>query len=129
MIKWNALNNKKLEELWNNDICDKDIANIFKTGTYAVAKQRSNLGLVHRKMPKGIKRQTRKLLEHVSEKPFYALYYCKDGKNHFSLLNTTHEAEALSIARSMVYSQKLHDVTLLQPTTKLICETVRTIRL
>jgi hypothetical protein len=128
MTNWNALNRTTLENLYDKGFSDTQIAGHFKTGTYAIAKQRSVMGLVKFKKRKGIKRLPRKVAE-VKNKPFYALHYRKDGVNHFSYLDTNDPEKVKEIARNLIYTQKVEKVTLLQPTTQLICQKIKEITL
>ncbi len=128
MIKWNKHNNKLLTAYWEHGVSDIEIAERFKAGVFAIAKQRSNLGLVKCKHRKGIKRAKRSVIAQIT-KPFYAIYYRKDGVNHFSFLDTNVEQKAIELARHMIYNQKLKTVTVMQPTTQLVCEKITEVKL
>lgn len=128
MIQWTEQNKNKLEELWLAGKSDAEISLEFGAGTYAIAKERSILGFIDKKQPKGIKRAKRTISE-TNYKPFYAIYYRKDNMNHFSLMENENPESVNEIARKLICSLNVPEVTILQPVTKLVMTKITEIKL
>lgn len=114
-IKWDISNIAKLVEMWNDEKTDLEIAEFFNTGIYAIGKQRCRLGLTQRKMPKGIKRAIKtKVID--NNDIVNALFYVKDGLNHFSIIDKA--KDPIDVARKIMYTQDIKEIIILQPAAK-----------
>lgn len=123
MINWNKTNNEILTLMWNEGKNDIEIAAYFNAGIYAIAKQRSNIGLITRKRMKGLHRKVKTLIPIVN-KMFFVAHYQQDGVNHFSRLDTENSTIAKEMIRKLIYNKGVTSVTLLQPTTQLVLQTI-----
>lgn len=127
-ISWTPDNCQILTEMYDAGKTDLQISEYFSAGTYAIGKQRSKLGLVPYKKAKGLHRCA-KTIKEVINKPFYVVFYTKDSLNHFSMIESTSEEFVKTVAKKMIYTQGISEVTILQPTTKLVMQTVTEIKL
>lgn len=120
MVNWNTANKNRLVTLWNKGYSDHKLTEIFGAGTYAIAKQRSVMGLVTTKR----KKHTRapKTVNTTTDKMFYAAFYEQDGKNHFTKIDTNNEEYAKKVIKVLMSNKGVSKVILLKPTTKIILE-------
>lgn len=123
MIQWSKTNNEILTLMWNEGKNDIEIAAYFNAGIYAIAKQRSNIGLVSHKKKEGGHRKP-KTLTPIVNKMFFVAHYQQDGVNHFSRLDTENSTTAKEMIRKLIYNRGVTSVTLLQPTTQLVLQTI-----
>jgi hypothetical protein len=113
---WNDENLNTLREMYNDYKSDDEIATILGTTTYAVARQRSVIGLVkfHRK----VERCRRNV---IVEDPFVTrqevAYYTKDGQDHFIVITGLEHKEKL--IRRVMDKQGIRHVVILKPTSVL----------
>lgn len=109
-MKWTPECKQQLEQMFNDEKSDFEIARHFGIGTMAVAKERSVLGLVHfhRKGNVGVKRIVKPI-----DTDKYVLSYEKDGKHHFSNLGNVTQQKAESLAVLMVKNNDIKDVSIL----------------
>lgn len=113
-IKWTPENKRILREMFNAEKTDLEISEYFGAATYAIAKERSVLGLVYRKMPKGIKRKKRSKNRTLPiDTNFCAITYNKDGQNHFSVVDSC--KDIFTITRKMMQTQNIKNLVVLQP--------------
>lgn len=123
MINWNKTNNEILTLMWNEGKNDIEIAAYFNAGIYAIAKQRSNIGLVKFKQKEGGHRKPNNSTP-IINKMFFVAHYQQDGINHFSRLETEDATTAKTMIRKLIYNKGVTSVTLLQPTTQLVLQTI-----
>lgn len=117
IIRWNEKNKLILTEMYNAEKSDNEISEYFGAATFAIAKQRSNMGLVRYKKL-GMHRCAKVKKE---DKEFYAIYYMKDNRNHFSVIDVDKagKKDVNDIVRKMIYNQNIDNVMILKPIAKL----------
>lgn len=124
MTNWKTAN-AILTDLYNKGVSDKNIAIQLGTTTIAVARQRSNLGLVKFKQ----KPHSRAPKTEVApaEQPHCVLHYClKDGRNHFLV---TPYNRAADVARNLMVQNGTKSITMYSPTSKFVLNGVTEIKL
>ena len=112
IMKWTNENNKQLEQMFNDEVSDPDMAEHFGIGTMALAKQRSRVGLV-RWHNRALKRPII-VYSRYKAKPIFALQYTKDGVSHFSNLGSIKQQTAEATAVKLIYCNKIKDVAILK---------------
>lgn len=81
-VTWNDKNKAKLHMLYNKGLADKTICDIYGTTIFAIAKQRSNMGLVSHKQKRRRYKESKIIIPQNS--PDNIIHY-KDSRNidHF----------------------------------------------
>lgn len=118
MIRWTESNNKILEALYNRQENDAYIARALNTTLTAVAKQRSNKGLVSFK--KNVKTQAPRVKEPVKDETTFVLNYIdKEGFNHI-IPSTNPDVEHIkSVGRNLMIAKGIKMMLLLKPILRL----------
>lgn len=131
-MKWTKEANGQLEKEWNAQnpdfqFNDAEFGRKIGTTASAVAKQRSNIGLVNHKVPY----HTRKPKVDVpkAECAGYVLHYNRDGQEHFMSIREGDSLAAQSTGRKVMYQLGLRELTVLQPIRKMVMQGITEIDL
>lgn len=118
-MKWTLDANETLAAFWNSNTPaspyrDKNLAGLLGTTTYAVAKQRSKLGLVTRKV--AYHNRAAKSLKRALEATPFALFYKRDGQPHFMAIDNANKDIAITRGELVLASDAdIKTVFVLQP--------------
>lgn len=113
-IDWNPKNRAILEQMWNDEKTDAEITEHFGARTYAVAKQRSIMGLVNKKMRVGIKRQSRSVFN--IDHNYNIIAYQIDCQQHFSKTRVLSDEAMHTLANKLLIKNKnIRAITVLVP--------------
>lgn len=125
-ITWSKQNNEKLENWYNRGMGDDQMAREFNTTVFAVAKQRSLLGLV--KFKKGTYTREEKTIIPIIECNCFIAHYKEGGTDHFINLGEE-EAKAKNTAYKVCVEKRLKNITILKPYTRLVVQAVQEVKL
>lgn len=131
-MKWTDEAVKMLENAWNaqdaeNSYNDAAWAKYFGTTEMAIAKARSNLGLVHHKVP--YHTRDAKPAKILLRAPDFVLFYEKDGQHHFSRVDAQDVFRAKAQGRAIMQRLGVTEVIVLQPAYKLVMPKVTEIEI
>jgi hypothetical protein len=132
-MKWTNQANEALTAFWNKHTDtapyrDANVARLLGTTEQAVARQRSNLGLVTRKVPYHT-RDAKGVIPEL-ELPNYVLYYIKDGKEHYCTIRDANaEFLAKQKARTLMNGLGLKTAYIFKPHCQLVAREIVEIQL
>lgn len=129
---WTSEAKQKLETLWNMDSAhapysDEATGRILGTTVMAVARMRSTLGLVSRKVP--FHNRDAKAVKAPLALPPYVLYYEHNGQTHFSLVEAEDEFVAKRRARAVMNNLGVKTAYVFKPHCQLIMQEITEVKL
>lgn len=123
-MKWTPGHNESLEHHYNNGYSDITLAKMFGTTPFAVAKQRSNLGLVKNKRRPHQRAPKQEAVK--APPPVFVLHYNRDGVDHYLKIVGD---DLLKQGRQLMYGTNVKEVTVLKPVKKLVLQGVAEVEL
>lgn len=118
-MKWNFTTAKRVEDLFNENKTDEQIAEILHSTPTSIQRLRSKFGITkHHK--KGVYKRvsvTKRKKEPASG--YVGAYIDLDGKKHFIYTNTTDLEQAKKLAEKIMLKNNVREVTLYEPVKQL----------
>jgi hypothetical protein len=113
-VNWNPKNKATLEQMWNDEKTDAEITAHFGCGAWAVAKQRSIMGLTAFKQKKGRIGAVKSPV--TPNYDFNVLSYVKDGQHHMAVCKNKDAELAMIFAGKILNRFKeISEITILEP--------------